>query len=78
VTTIKTTAAELAILGGPPAFAERLHVGRPNIGDRARLIERFNRILDSRWLTNDGPFVREFEQRVEQFVREFEQRVVFQ
>ena len=64
MTTIKTTAAELAILGGPPAFAEPLHVGRPNIGDRARLIERFNRILDSRWLTNDGPFVRDFEQRV--------------
>ena len=26
---------ELAILGGKPAFVEPLHVGRPNIGDRA-------------------------------------------
>ena len=44
-----------------PAFAEPLHVGRPNIGDRDRLLERITRMLDSRWLTNRGPFVREFE-----------------
>ena len=42
----------------------KLHVGRPNIGDRERLMERINEILDRRWLTNDGPFVQEFEQRV--------------
>ena len=55
---------DLAILGGAPAFEEVLHVGRPNIGDRARLLERFEKILDDRWLTNRGHFVREFEQRV--------------
>src|SRR3954451_13608376 len=56
---------ELAILGGgPPAFAEPRHVGRPNIGDRARLLERFAGILDRGWLTNDGPLVDEFEARV--------------
>ena len=54
----------LAIFGGTPAFAEKLHVGRPNIGDRARLLERVNQILDSRWLTNDGPCVKEFEERI--------------
>ena len=26
----------LAVFGGPPAFSEKLHVGRPNIGDRRR------------------------------------------
>ena len=39
-------------------------MGRPNLGDKARLLERFEQILDRRWLTNDGPVVREFEQRV--------------
>jgi dTDP-4-amino-4,6-dideoxygalactose transaminase len=65
----KSTIADLALFGGRPAFEETLHVGRPNIGDRGRLLERFNQILDSRWLTNDGPFVKEFEQRIAELVR---------
>jgi dTDP-4-amino-4,6-dideoxygalactose transaminase len=56
--------SELALLGGSPAFAEPLHVGRPNVGDRERLLERIAGAIDSRWLTNDGPLVREFEQAV--------------
>lgn len=47
-----------------PLFAEPLHVGRPNIGDRERLFERFADILDRRWLTNDGPYVQAFEQEI--------------
>ncbi|MDQ3630395.1 MAG: aminotransferase class I/II-fold pyridoxal phosphate-dependent enzyme [Actinomycetota bacterium] len=60
--------SELAILGGPPAFVEPLHVGRPNIGDRDRLMDRFGAVLDRRWLTNDGPLVQEFEHVVAGFV----------
>jgi len=60
----KNSVSDLAVFGGAPAFEDALHVGRPNIGDRARLMARFNKILDDRWLTNHGPFVREFEQRV--------------
>lgn len=55
---------DLAIFGGRSAFEDSLHVGRPNIGDRARLLERFNNILDTKWLSNMGPYEREFEQRV--------------
>jgi dTDP-4-amino-4,6-dideoxygalactose transaminase len=55
---------DLAILGGMPAFAEPLHVGRPNIGDRSALLRRIEEALDRRWLTNGGPFVEEFEQRI--------------
>jgi dTDP-4-amino-4,6-dideoxygalactose transaminase len=40
----------------------KLYVGRPNIGSRESFIDRVNKIFDSRWLSNDGPFVREFEQ----------------
>src|SRR5438477_2059759 len=54
----------LALLGGAPAFADKVHVGRPNIGDRARLLERINTMLDTRWLSNGGPFVKEFEERI--------------
>ncbi|QDU92544.1 DegT/DnrJ/EryC1/StrS family aminotransferase [Lignipirellula cremea] len=49
---------------GPPAFAEPLHVGRPNQGDREALFARFTQALDRNWLSNDGPLVREFEDRV--------------
>jgi dTDP-4-amino-4,6-dideoxygalactose transaminase len=55
---------ELAVLGGQPAFAEPKHVGRPNIGDRARLRERVDDLIDRRWLTNDGPYVQELERRI--------------
>lgn len=47
-----------------PAFDSPLHVGRPNIGDRERFLRRVNDMLDRQWLSNDGPFVREFEERV--------------
>lgn len=56
--------AELAIFGSPPAFAEAVHVGRPNIGDRDRFFARLNDILDRRWLTNHGKYVMELEQRI--------------
>ena len=55
---------DLAVFGAPPAFREKLHVGRPNIGERQRLLERVNDILDRQWLTNDGCYVQEFERRV--------------
>src|SRR5579862_6806024 len=61
---MKSQVEQLAIFGGCPAFAEPLHVGRPNIGDRERLMARMNDLLDRRWLSNNGPFVQEFEERI--------------
>ena len=61
---MKTTLNSLALFGGTPAFAEKLHVGRPNIGDRERLHQRLDEILDRNWLTNNGPCVQEFEARL--------------
>lgn len=58
------TLEDLAIFGGAPLFAAPLHVGYPNIGNRAALLERINDILDRRWLSNMGPYVQEFEQRI--------------
>jgi dTDP-4-amino-4,6-dideoxygalactose transaminase len=62
--TDKARLEDLAIFGGNVAFAEALHVGRPNIGDRERLLGRINEILDSKRLANNGPYVRELEQRI--------------
>jgi dTDP-4-amino-4,6-dideoxygalactose transaminase len=59
---------DLAIFGGTPAFTEKLHVGRPNIGNRENLLSRINDILDRKWLTNHGIYVQEFEQRIAEFV----------
>jgi dTDP-4-amino-4,6-dideoxygalactose transaminase len=61
---MKQTLDDLAVLGGTPAFIEALHVGRPNIGNRDRLFERINDLLDRRWLTNNGPYVQELEHRI--------------
>ncbi len=61
---MKKTVDDLAILGGSPSFDAPLHVGRPNFGDRKRLLERINDMLDRKWLSNNGPYVQEFEQRV--------------
>ena len=61
---MKTSLDDLAVFGGAPAFGEKLHVGRPNIGDRAALLARINTILDDRWLSNGGPFEQELERRV--------------
>ena len=49
---VKLHIEDLAIFGSEPAFDEELHVGRPNIGDRQKLLERINDALDRRWLTN--------------------------
>jgi dTDP-4-amino-4,6-dideoxygalactose transaminase len=60
----KSNLEDLAIFGGKPTFNEPLHVGRPNIGDRASLLKRINDMLDRRWLTNNGPYVQELEERI--------------
>jgi dTDP-4-amino-4,6-dideoxygalactose transaminase len=60
--------ADLAINGAPPAFSELLHVGRPNIGNRDVFLQHVNRILDNQWLTNNGPVVQEFEQRIADYL----------
>ncbi|MDQ3849123.1 MAG: DegT/DnrJ/EryC1/StrS family aminotransferase [Actinomycetota bacterium] len=61
---LKSSLDELALLGGEPAFPEPLHVGRPNVGDRQAILRRIADALDRRWLTNEGRYVLEFEQRL--------------
>jgi dTDP-4-amino-4,6-dideoxygalactose transaminase len=41
-----------------------LYVGAPNVGDREVLLARIKDMLDRRWLSNNGPLVQEFEQKI--------------
>ncbi|HET7416419.1 MAG TPA: DegT/DnrJ/EryC1/StrS family aminotransferase [Solirubrobacterales bacterium] len=61
---MKATAAELAILGGEPAFAEPLHVGRPNVGDREAVLAAIDEAMAARWLSNSGAKLEAFERRL--------------
>lgn len=56
--------SDLAINGASPAFAEPLHVGRPNLCNHDAFLAWVGGILDNRWLTNNGPVVQEFEDRI--------------
>lgn len=47
-----------------PAISQALHVGRPNLGDREKFLDRVAVMLDRRWLSNNGPFVQEFEAKI--------------
>ena len=60
------TRNDLALQGAAPAFAEPLHVGRPNIGDRERFMRLSGEMFDRAWLTNNGPLVQELEARIAQ------------
>lgn len=58
----------LAIFGGIPSFPESLHVGRPNLGKRSDIMGLIGDALDRRWLSNDGPLLREFESKLAAFL----------
>ena len=58
------TLDQMAIFGGEPAFAETLHVGRPNIGDRDRLLAADQRHARPPLADQQRPYVQEFERRV--------------
>jgi dTDP-4-amino-4,6-dideoxygalactose transaminase len=59
---------DFAVFGGQPSFDQQLHVGRPNVGDKERLLRRIGEVVDRRWLTNAGPCVEEFEQSLRQLL----------
>ncbi|HEX2042309.1 MAG TPA: aminotransferase class I/II-fold pyridoxal phosphate-dependent enzyme [Acidimicrobiales bacterium] len=65
----KRRLSDLAIFGGPPLAPLPLHVGRPNLGDKSRVLRRISDILDRRWLTNGGPLVQELEETLADFLQ---------
>ncbi|HKH65123.1 MAG TPA: DegT/DnrJ/EryC1/StrS family aminotransferase [Solirubrobacterales bacterium] len=64
---MKTEAADLAVLGGGPAFAEPLHVGRPNVGDREQILRMIDEALEEHWLSNSGSKLLAFESQLSEY-----------
>jgi len=65
----KINIKELSYFGGSPLFKEELHVGRPNIGDKKALFSRISKALNRKWLSNEGPLVRELENRISNYLK---------
>ena len=65
---LKETISELAIFGGKQMSPTPFHVGRPNIGSKANFLKRVEDMLDRRYLTNNGPFVQEFEKKISELL----------
>lgn len=51
-----------------PAFEQPLHVGRPNIANPEEFVELVRGALERKWLSNDGPLLKEFESKVSDFL----------
>ncbi len=66
---MKQSVRDLAVLGGAPMFARPLHVGQPNIPDKAAVLALIGAALDRSWLTNDGPLVRDLEKRLADYLK---------
>lgn len=60
---------DLAIHGAAPAFHEPLHVGRPNVGDRARFDALLDGAFERAWLTNNGPLVQQLEHKIASYLK---------
>ncbi len=56
------------MLPDSPAFDEPIHVGRPNLANPDEFLSLVGGALERRWLSNDGPLVREFEARVAEYL----------
>jgi dTDP-4-amino-4,6-dideoxygalactose transaminase len=55
---------KLAKFTGIPCFSEKIYVGRPFIPNKDIILHRIENAIDSKWLTNDGPFVKQFEKKI--------------
>jgi dTDP-4-amino-4,6-dideoxygalactose transaminase len=59
---------QLAVTGGEPLFAQKMHVGKPSVPCRDGFIRQVEAVLDSGWLSNNGPRVRALETRLAEYL----------
>ncbi|PIQ29146.1 dTDP-4-dehydro-6-deoxyglucose aminotransferase [bacterium (Candidatus Blackallbacteria) CG17_big_fil_post_rev_8_21_14_2_50_48_46] len=57
----KQSLSDLALFGGDPLFHEKRFVGRPNLAPSEEILAEIRTVLESRWLSNDGPQLKAFE-----------------
>lgn len=55
---------QLGLFGGAPLFEQPLTVGQPDTESKSKMLERIQQVLESGWLTNNGPVVKQFESRI--------------
>jgi dTDP-4-amino-4,6-dideoxy-D-glucose transaminase len=60
--TIKRSVGDLALFGGPPLFSRPRPIGQLHTSRFDRFREKLRAIYDSRWLSNDGPMVKQLEE----------------
>lgn len=65
---MKSLLSDLAILGGPPEFEAKLHVGQINLPPWERFVEAFEGIFERQFYTNHGPLVRELDRRLAEYL----------
>jgi dTDP-4-amino-4,6-dideoxygalactose transaminase len=59
---------KLAILGGVPVFNENIFVTRPIVPSITEFEPLLRDILESKWLTNDGPYAQKFEKELKKYL----------
>lgn len=59
---------KLAILGGSPAFNDKIFVTRPVVPAMEELEPLLKDILNTKWLTNDGPYVQKLEKELGKYL----------
>ena len=59
---------KLAILGGTPAFNNKIYVTRPVVPTVEEFEPFLRDILETKWLTNNGPYAKEFEKELERYL----------
>lgn len=52
-----------------PRFSSPVHVGCPNVMNREKFFARVNDIFDRKWLTNNGIYVQELEQKIANYLK---------
>ncbi len=65
---ILQTTNDLAINGSEPMFNDPHYVGKPNIGDKDYFISLVNEMFERKRFTNDGPLVKELEDKLSKFL----------
>lgn len=66
---MKSSIHDLRIFGGTSLFQNPVHVGHPNLLRKQQLEQRLSAVLSSGQLTNHGPQVRKFEERLSELMK---------
>ena len=60
---------QLAVLGAEPRFPEKIYVTKPVIPEEKEFLPYLRKIFKTKWLTNEGNFVKEFESTLRSFLK---------